>query len=124
MERHTRGTGILGEEAACNYLANKGYRILTRNYYGCGCEIDIIAEIGDTMVFCEVKTAFSPKFGPPITWVTRNKIRHIARAATEYIISHGILERSFRFDIIGLEAVEGGFEITHLENAFIAPVNL
>jgi putative endonuclease len=124
MDRHTRGTGILGEEAACNYLVNKGYRIVTRNYYGCGCEIDIIAEIEDTMVFCEVKTAFSRNFGAPITWVTRNKIRHIARAATEYIVTHSIDERSFRFDIIGLEAVDGGFEITHLENAFIAPVNL
>jgi putative endonuclease len=124
MERHTRGTGLFGEEAACNYLTNKGYRILTRNYYGCGCEIDIIAETGDTMVFCEVKTAFSSNFGPPVTWVTKNKIRHIARAATEYIVSHDISERAFRFDIIGLTAVEGGFEITHLENAFIAPVSL
>jgi putative endonuclease len=76
------------------------------------------------MVFCEVKTAFSRNFGSPITWVTKNKIRHIARAVTEYIVSHDIRERVFRFDIIGLEAVEGGFEITHLENAFIAPVNL
>ncbi|MFA6470762.1 MAG: YraN family protein [Candidatus Latescibacterota bacterium] len=124
MERHTRSTGVLGEEAACNYLANKGYRIVTRNYYGYGCEIDIIAESGDTMIFCEVKTAFSPKFGSPVTWVTPKKIRHIARAATEYIVSHGISERSFRFDIIGLTAVDGRFEITHIENAFIAPVNL
>jgi putative endonuclease len=124
MERHTRSTGILGEEAACNYLVNKGYRIVTRNYYGCGCEIDIIAESEDTLIFCEVKTAFSPNFGHPVTWVTRNKIKHIARAATEYIVSHEIRERSFRFDIIGLEAANGEFKITHLENAFFAPVNL
>ncbi len=43
--------GQFGEEYTASYLADKGYRILTRNYrtrYG---EIDIIAMQDDTVVF-------------------------------------------------------------------------
>ncbi len=116
-----RDTGLRGEDIAARHLTAKGYRILSRNYRGGRCELDIIAEKGDTIVFCEVKTARTDRFGPSFTWVTPGKIRHIARAARDYILSHNITGRSFRFDIIGLDAGENGFEVTHIENAFYAP---
>jgi len=116
-----RDTGMCGEDIASRYLAAKGYRILSRNYRGGRCEIDIIAEIEGTIVFCEVKTARTDQFGSPVSWVTPGKIRHIARAARDYILSHSIVGRSFRFDVIGLEARTGGYAVTHIENAFNAP---
>jgi putative endonuclease len=116
-----RDTGMCGEDIACRHLQSEGYRILSRNYRGGRCELDIIAEIGETIVFCEVKTDRTGRFGSPITWVTPGKIRHIARAARDYILSHKIEGRMFRFDVIGLEAREGGFAVTHIENAFYAP---
>lgn len=119
-----RDTGMCGEDIACRYLASKGYRILSRNYRGGRCELDLIAETENTIVFCEVKTARTDRFGPPVMWVTPGKIRHIARAARDYILSHGIVGRPFRFDVIGLEACEGGFTVTHIENAFNAPPDI
>jgi len=119
-----RDTGFRGEDIAARHLTEKGYRILARNYRGGRCELDIIAEKDDAIVFCEVKTALTGKFGASFTWVTPGKIRHIARAAQDYILSHRIAGRTFRFDIIGLDARDGGFEVTHIENAFYAPPDI
>ncbi len=124
MEHSTVHTGLRGEDLACRYLERKGFRILSRNYRGGKCELDIIAETGDTVVFCEVKTALSDAFGPPSGWITRKKIRHIARAAREYVISHRIEGRCLRFDVITIEVRDGRPEITHIENAFFAPADV
>jgi putative endonuclease len=42
---------VLGEEAACRYLKNKGYSILERNFRKSYGEIDIIAVFRETLVF-------------------------------------------------------------------------
>lgn len=117
-------TGLRGEDLARRYLEKKGYRILSRNYRGGKFELDIVAEHGDIIVFCEVKTARTGVFGSPLDWVTPGKIRNIARAAREYILSHDIRDRCFRFDVIGIEVREGTPKITHIENAFFAPADV
>lgn len=124
MEESTLHTGLRGEDIASRFLERKGYRILSRNYRGGRCEIDIIAETGDTLVFCEVKTDRSGSFGPPSGWITPRKIRNIARAAREYVISHRIAERELRFDAIAIEIRDGRPGITHIENAFSAPADV
>ena len=47
--------GKLGEDLAVNYLINKGYQILERNWRSGHKEIDIIALDGDTLVAVEVR---------------------------------------------------------------------
>ena len=121
MKYNSHSTGIQGEEFASRYLVKKGYRIIERNYRCEHYEIDIIAEHENTIVFCEVKTARTNRFGPSITWVTPEKIKHISRAAEEYIATHDTNGFSFRFDVIGLEVKGGKTQINHIENAFIAP---
>ena len=117
-------TGFQGEEYVCRYLVEQGYRILDRNWR---CreqsryELDIIAQDGDTIVFCEVKTAKTKKFGSPVSWVTEQKARRIACAAIEYIAANTIQRMPFRFDVIGLEVEGGTRSITHIRNAFSAP---
>lgn len=62
----TKELGNLGEELACEYLVNKGYKILCRNYRINLGEIDIIAqkkwhlfgEKDKTIHFVEVKALF------------------------------------------------------------------
>lgn len=39
-----RELGMWGEDAALRYLEGKGYSLLTRNYRGERCEIDLIME--------------------------------------------------------------------------------
>jgi len=120
----TRSTGFQGEEVACRYLRNKGYNILERNYRGGGCEIDIIAAVRGTIVFCEVKTARTVWFGPAISWVTPDKIKHITRAAAEYIATHDTGGSTFRFDVIALDVQNGTVGINHIVNAFAEPEDL
>lgn len=114
-------TGGRGEKTAAAFLEARGYRIIERNFRGERYEIDIIAEQKNTIVFCEVKTARSRAFGPATEWVTPVKISHIAQAANEYIASHDISGRAFRFDVIGITISRGRTMIDHIENAFSAP---
>jgi putative endonuclease len=117
----TKVTGGVGEDTAAGFLKASGYRILDRNYRGERYEIDIIAEQGDTIVFCEVKTACGDSFGPATGWVTAAKTRRIAKAAEEYISAHEISGRSFRFDVIGVTYTNGRYLIDHIVDAFSAP---
>ena len=48
--------GKEGEALACNYLKEKGYKIIDTNYKNTIGEIDIIAKIQSSYVFIEVKT--------------------------------------------------------------------
>ena len=121
MAHDTHTAGMQGEQAACTYLEGRGYRILDRNYRADRFEIDIIARKSDTVVFCEVKSATTKRFGSPVTWVTPHKIRRIATAAAEYIQENELTGLSFRFDVIGLERRGGELIINHVENAFPVP---
>ena len=49
-------TGNDGENRACTFLENNGYKIVARNFRKCQGEIDIIAVKNDVLVFVEVKT--------------------------------------------------------------------
>ena len=121
MGKNCRSTGFQGEELASRYLVKKGYRILERNWRSEHYEIDIVALDRDIIVFCEVKTSKTNRFGPSITWVTPEKIKHISEAASEYITTHNTKDFSFRFDVIGLEVKGGKIEINHIEDAFTVP---
>lgn len=52
-----RKIGDLGEEVACRWLGDRGYKIIERNYLKPWGEIDIIAEKAKKLYFVEVKTA-------------------------------------------------------------------
>ncbi len=121
---NTLGTGYKGEEFACRYLIEHGYRIIDRNWRSAGrsrYEIDIVAEDNETIVFCEVKTAKTTRFGSPVSWVTEKKARRIAQAALEYITTNMISRKPLRFDVIGLEIIDENWSVIHIPNAFPVP---
>lgn len=109
--------GAQGEDMAVHLLADKGYRILERNWTFGKEEIDIIAQTKDQIVFVEVKTRSSAYFGRPEEFVKRQKQRFIIKAANSYIEKHDI-DLEARFDIIGVIIGQGGKEINHIEDAF------
>jgi putative endonuclease len=102
MTTSTKKSGDEGEEIAAEYIVEKGYEIIDRNYrYGKG-EIDIIAkdpETGET-VFIEVKSKKNLEFGDPVYSVTKNKIKQIKRMAELYLYDKEIDEIDCRFDVI------------------------
>lgn len=108
----TNLTGRRYEAIAGNYLEQKGYEILERNYSNKIGEIDIICKKDNTIVFVEVKYRISAKFGRPIEAITPHKIRKIVQTATFYLKQKKQLNNSIRFDAIEIL----NDEIRHIEN--------
>ena len=102
MTTSTKKSGDEGEEIAAEYIVEKGYEIIDRNYrYGKG-ELDIIAkdpETGET-VFIEVKSKKNLEFGDPVYSVTKNKIKQIKRMSELYLYDKEIDEIDCRFDVV------------------------
>jgi Holliday junction resolvase-like predicted endonuclease len=67
--------GKLGETLAADYLRAKGYSIIATNRKFSHAEIDIIAKIGEEIVFVEVKTRKNSHFGFPEESIDAKKIR-------------------------------------------------
>jgi putative endonuclease len=109
--------GKLGEELAVKYLQEKGYTILQTNWTHQKAEIDIIAQIENTLAIVEVKTRSSLDFGLPQDFVNPKKIQLLVKAVDAYVIERD-LDIDVRFDIIAIHKVNNLLEIEHLIDAF------
>jgi putative endonuclease len=78
-------TGAEGEQLAAEWLAERGYEILHRNWRHRQYEIDIIAMKGTKLHFVEVKCRNSDRYGNPEESVTRRKFKNLQRAADEFL---------------------------------------
>lgn len=103
MGRYNKNLGDFGESFAADFLLENGYAILERNYKTGAGEIDIIASIGNTLVFVEVKTRSSEKYGQPSEAVDYKKRRHMLSVAEEYY-SDALPYNEIRFDVIEIIA--------------------
>lgn len=111
--------GKKGEDIAVNFLKSKGYKILERNYRKQYAEIDIIAVSPENvLVFVEVKTRTSEKFGTPFEAITPWKLRPVTKLAEYYQMTHPQLPDAIRIDAIGVTIDDFGTlgKIDHLEN--------
>ena len=72
--------GNKGEQLAVNYLINKGYKIVERNWRFQKAEIDIIATKDKILISVEVKTRSTNDFGSPQDFVTPKKIKLMVSA--------------------------------------------
>ena len=119
MERKTVSNqmkGRKGEDMAYQYLNQRGYQLLDRNYRCPLGEIDLIMADGGTIVFVEVKFRTSYARGGGAEAVHYHKQQHLYRAAQWYIRQHRYEGRAFRMDIIEIN----GKELRHIPNAFDA----
>ena len=82
--------GALGERLACHELRRRGYAILARSFRTRHGEIDIVARDGDVLVFVEVKTRASRRYGTALEAVTAGKQRRIAAMARSYLARAGL----------------------------------
>lgn len=115
---------LFGKEAenrAIQFLKDKGYEILERNWKFRKAEIDIIATDPktDEIVIAEVKSRHENPLIEPELAVDKKKRALLVGAADQYIVSNEI-ESDCRFDIITLEKIKGDWLIIHLEDAFTA----
>lgn len=95
--------GDLGEAIAAEFLERLGYSIVKRKYkYRSAGEIDIVAQDGDVLVFCEVKTRSSDNYGEPEYALTKQKQRQVRYMAKAYLFEHDIDEQEVRFDVVAI----------------------
>ncbi|MDW3212238.1 MAG: YraN family protein [Reichenbachiella sp.] len=106
--------GQKAEQEALNFLVDKNYSLLERNYRYKRSEIDLIMTNQKTLVFVEVKFRSNNKFGHPEEFVSDNQKQSIIKGAEHYIDSIA-WEDNIRFDIV---AVDANFKIEHFEDAF------
>ena len=108
--------GQKGEKVASQYLEKMGYTIVSRNYKSSYGEIDIIAKDKNELVFVEVKTRCSKKYGEAREAVNEPKKKHIKKAATYYIYKHRLENELIRFDVMEVYAKENEFQIKQIKN--------
>lgn len=109
--------GKLGEGLAVDFLLQKGYAILEKNWRFLKAEVDIIASKGEVLAAVEVKTRSTKEFGDPQDFVKEKKMRLLTSAINEYVEQND-LDVEVRFDIIAITKTKEGFDIEHLEDAF------
>jgi putative endonuclease len=114
--------GRSGEQVAARYLNDVGYRLIERNWRCARGEIDIIAIQRSTLVFCEVKTRSSNRYGSPLEAITPGKTQRLRTLALTWLGEHrGSMPNTttVRFDVIGILRVPGGRPLLrHVEGAF------
>jgi len=124
---NSKQLGNLGERMAENYLKEKGYQILDKNYSfripgnpqkG---EIDIVAKKSDIISFIEVKTLLeggSPSLISPEEKVNFGKQRKLVRTAESWLMTKRIpLNSKWQIDVISVRMTQGKAKISHFENA-------
>ncbi len=100
MQNTRQKFGEQGESLAVWFLKKKGYKILEQNYRTKLGEIDIIAREKKTIVFVEVKSRRSIRYGNPKWSVTHQKQRKISMVALQYLKSIRQTDAKARFDDI------------------------
>ena len=114
--------GAQSEDLAAWYLKKSGYKILEQNYRTHLGDIDIIAKEKKTIVFVEVKSRRSIRYGSPKWSVTHQKQRKISMVALQYLKYTGQTDTAARFDVVSvidnrdepqIEVVKNAFELAY-----------
>lgn len=114
--RVARAVGDFGEQVACDYLLAEGYVLLERNWRCERGELDVVARHGSCLVFCEVKTRRSQRFGSPVEGVTPAKAARLRRLATRWLAEHDQHAPQVRIDVIGVLCPPAGQpQVQHLQ---------
>jgi len=101
------------EDKALDFLIQKGYELLARNYrFGKG-EIDLIVAKENTLVFVEVRSLQSANFGFPEQTISEKKKQLLQKTAENFIFEKN-WQKNIRFDVVALL----GKQIEHFEDAF------
>lgn len=113
----TRATklGWRGEEIVRFSLERQGWVLIQKHFRTREGEIDLVMKDGQTLVFVEVKTRRSRKFGLPEESITPKKLERMFAAGERYLQRHSH-HGPIRFDLIVLESSAGEQTVRHYRN--------
>lgn len=113
--------GRKGEEKVLREYIKRGYKLLERNTYFRGGEIDLILKKNNLIVFIEVKKRKKGGFLSGILSINKRKIDRIIKFSKIYLERKNLYGKiNVRFDVAIIE----GENINILENAFYEGLNL
>ena len=114
--------GTIGEQWAQLYLRQVGILPIDQNVRYHGSEIDIIGLEKDCLVFIEVKTRRSLRYGWSESAVDSRKQAHMVQVARHYC-DEIKWKDSTRFDVIALSISGHMLSIFHIRDAFYPNLN-
>jgi len=110
--------GARGEDRAAAWYRAAGYDVVARNWRCPEGELDLVVGRPGELVFCEVKTRSSDRFGAPAEAVTIAKQRRLRMLAARFLADHvldaGTAGRTIRFDVVAVS----GSAVDVIEAAF------
>ena len=118
MQNKHQKFGEKSENLAAWYLKQNGYKIIEQNYRNRMGEIDIIAKEKKTIVFVEVKSRRSIRYGNPKLAVTPKKQRKISMVALYYLKTTKQIDVKARFDVVAITSNRDEPQIEIVKNAF------
>ena len=116
MAKHNK-LGKDGELIAFMVLQRDGFTILETNWRFQKAEVDVIAQKDGFLIFIEVKTRGSKKFGNPSDLIDKKKISLYNDAVEDYLEQYPS-ELEVRFDVVNIIIGKDETEIEHIPNAF------
>lgn len=112
------GLGRLGENAAVELYESAGFRVVERNPRTRDGEMDIVARRPGLLVFCEVKTRRSDRWGDPSEAVHALKQHRLKKLAARWLSEHRPGPVDIRFDVVSVIVRGDRPEIVHISDAF------
>lgn len=113
-------TGRKGESAAAQFLTQHGMKLLSHNFRCPLGEIDLVGLEGKTIVFVEVRSRSTSRYGTPQESITIGKQKRLTRLARWYLKKNGLEGKPARFDVVAVMWRDGLPEVTWIVNAFEA----
>jgi putative endonuclease len=112
--------GMRAEQLAADYLEQRGYEIVARNWRRPEGELDLVVSAEGLCVFVEVRSRTGTERGHPLETVDARKRARVLRAARMYIDEERPQAAVFRFDVVGVTFAldESPPDIVHVEDAF------
>lgn len=98
MTKRTTQIGADGETLVASYLEDQGAMIIARNWRIKEGEIDLVVRLDGRLLFVEVKSRTSAKYGHPLEAIGREKAHRLQRLALAWIAIHDQWGADYRID--------------------------
>ena len=100
--------GARGENLAAQYLQSQGYTLRARNWRHDHGELDIVVERDSVIVFVEVRTRQTDRFGRAEESITSHKRAKLIATAQAYLEAHDLADAQWQIDVIAIHAPPRG----------------
>ncbi len=109
--------GYAAETVARDYLIKHGLKWIASNFHSRSGEIDLVMQDTEHLVFVEVRSRVSNRYGGALASITYSKRQKIIKTAHYYLITQGLANRcNGRFDVVTVQGINR--EIEWIKNAF------